>query len=151
MSLITLIDTDIKTALLSRDQASLRALRAVKTALLLARTEKGAAEETSPDTELKILQKQIKQRKESAEIYHAQNRADLATIEEEELEVIEKYVPKQLNSAEIEIELSRLIYESGAISIKDLGKLMTLATSHFAGKAENKIIAELAKKMLSQK
>lgn len=149
MSLITTIDTDIKTALLARDQASLRALRAVKSALLLARTEKGAAEDISPENELKILQKQIKQRKESAEIYHAQNRADLALIEEEELTVIEKYVPRQLNSAEIEDELKKLIIQSGAVSIRDLGKLMTLATSHFAGKAEGKIMAEIAKKLLS--
>ncbi len=149
MSLIETIDIDIKTALLARDQASLRALRAVKSALLLARTEKGAAEEITPENELKILQKQIKQRKESAEIYHAQNRADLATIEEEELQVIEKYVPKQLSPEEVEVALKELIAEAGATSVKDLGKLMTLATKYFAGKAEGKTISELAKKLLS--
>lgn len=149
MSLIETIDIDIKTALLARDQASLRALRAVKSALLLARTEKGAAVEITADTELKILQKQIKQRKESAEIYLAQNRSDLATIEQEELQVIEKYVPKQLGADEIEAEIKKLILETGATSVKDLGKLMTLATSHFAGAAEGKTISEIARKLLS--
>ncbi len=149
MSLIEIIDTDIKKALLARDQAGLRALRAIKSALLLARTEKGMAEEITPDTELKILQKQIKQRKESADIYHAQNRADLALIEEEELQVIGLYLPAQLSRDEIESQLKVLITESGAVSIKDLGKIMTLASKHFAGGADGKLISELAKKILS--
>lgn len=149
MSLIETVDTDIKKALLGRDQAGLRALRAIKSALLLARTEKGMAEEITPDAELKILQKQIKQRKESADIYHAQNRADLALIEEEELQVIERYMPAQLSREDIETQLRVIITENAAVSIKDLGKVMTLASKHFAGGADGKLISELAKKLLS--
>src|SRR6201990_3742995 len=102
MSLITQIDQDIKQAMLGKQEARLRGLRAIKSALLLARTEKGASEEISEETEIKVLQKLIKQRKESADIYKAQNREDLYKIEAEEMEVIEAYLPRQMDHAEIE-------------------------------------------------
>src|ERR1700712_4768349 len=103
MSLINTIDQDIKQAMLAKQEARLRGLRAIKSALLLARTEKGASEEISEETELKVWQKLIKQRKESADIYKAQNREDLYKVEAEEMEVIEVYLPKQMDKAEIEV------------------------------------------------
>jgi uncharacterized protein YqeY len=149
MSLVQQIDADIKAALLAKDQASLRGLRAIKSAILLAQTEKGAKTELDREAEIKILQKQIKQRKESIDIYKAQNREDLAKTEREEVLVIEKYLPKSLSPEEIETDLTRLIKESGFNSLKDLGKLMPLATKHFEGKADGKTISEISKKLLS--
>src|SRR6201995_3469945 len=108
MSLITQIDQDIKQAMLGKQEARLRGLRAIKSALLLARTEKGATEDISQETEIKVLQKLIKQRKESADIYKSQNREDLYKIEAEELEVIEAYLPKQMEKTEVETYLKEL-------------------------------------------
>ena len=109
MSLINQIDQDIKQAMLGKQEARLRGLRAIKSALLLARTEKGASEDISQETEIKVLQKLIKQRKESADIYKAQNREDLYKIEAEEMEVIEAYLPKQMEPCEIAAYLKDLI------------------------------------------
>lgn len=148
MSLVQQIDSDIKSALLAKDPASLRGLRAIKSAILLAQTEKGAKEELDKEAEIKILQKQLKQRKESIEIYKAQNRDDLAKTEEEEVEVIERYLPKSLSHEEIEAVLKTLIQESGLSGLKDLGKLMPLATKHFEGRADGKTISEIGKKLL---
>jgi len=121
MSLINKIDQDIKQAMLAKQDARLRGLRAIKSALLLARTEKGATEELSEETELRVLQKLIKQRKESADIYKSQNREDLYKIEAEEMEVIEAYLPKQMDKAEIENYIKDLIARVGATTIKDMG------------------------------
>src|SRR5690606_27851780 len=123
MTLKNQIDQDIKTAMLAKDQARLRSLRAIKSAILLAETEKnaGAFDESS---EIKVLQRLVKQRKESAEIYQQQNRLDLFTIEKEELEIIEQYLPKQLSRDEIKSKIVEIVQKSGASSIKDMGKVM---------------------------
>jgi uncharacterized protein YqeY len=148
MSLINQIDQDIKQAMLAKQQDRLRGLRAIKSALLLARTEKGAAEEISEEAEIKVLQKLIKQRKESAEIYKTQNRDDLYQIEVEELQVIEGYLPKQMDRAEIEAYLKDLIGRVGATSVKDMGKVMGAANKELAGKADGRTISEVVKQLL---
>lgn len=149
MSLTTQIDQDIKQAMLAKDADKLRGLRAIKAALLLARTEKGAAEEVSAEGEIKVLQKLAKQRKESADIYKAQNREDLYTIEMDELQVIESYLPKQMSREEIEAYLKDLITRIGAASVKDMGKVMSAANKELAGKADGKTISEVVKGLLN--
>ncbi len=146
--LIETIDQDIKKAMLAKADARLRGLRAIKSALLLARTEKGASEVISEETELKVLQKLIKQRKESAEIYQAQNRDDLYQIEKEEMQVIEAYLPQQMAPEEITAYLKDLIEKTGATSVKDMGKLMGTANKELAGKADGKTISEIVKQLL---
>lgn len=143
------IDQEIKQAMLAKDQAKLRGLRAIKAALLLARTEKGSAEDINEEAELKILQRLVKQRKESADIYNQQGRADLSIIEEEEIAVISGFMPRQLDKAEIELRISMIIKESGASSVKDMGKVMGLANKDLAGKADGKLIAEIVKAQLA--
>jgi uncharacterized protein YqeY len=144
----TTIDQEIKQAMLAKDQAKLRGLRAIKAALLLAKTEKGHAEEISEDAEMKILQKLVKQRKESATIYKEQGREDLYTVEQEEIDVISQFLPQQLEQADIEKIIARIISESGATSIKEMGKVMGLANKELAGKADGKLIGELVKTQL---
>ena len=148
MSLITQIDQDIKQAMLTKQEARLRGLRAIKSALLLARTEKGASEDISEETEIKVLQKLIKQRKESADIYKTQNREDLYKIEVEEMEVIEAFLPKQMERADIEAYLKDLISRAGATSVKDMGKVMGTANKELAGKADGRTISEVVKQLL---
>ena len=143
------INHEIKAAMLSKNEARLRGLRAIKAALLLAKTEKGASEEINSDTEIKVLQKLAKQRRESAEIYKTQNRDDLYTIEIEELDVIEEFLPKQLSAAEVQEQIETIIENSGASSIKDMGKVMGLANKQLAGKADGKMISEIVKQLLS--
>jgi len=143
------IDQEIKQAMLAKDQAKLRGLRAIKAALLLAKTEKGTSEEITEETELKLLQKLVKQRKESADIYKQQGREDLSVVEEEEIAVISAFMPKQLDAAEIEQIIVQLIKDSGATSVKEMGKVMGLANKELAGKADGKLIAELVKKQLA--
>ncbi|MEQ7799109.1 GatB/YqeY domain-containing protein [Pedobacter sp. ASV1-7] len=143
------IDQEIKQAMLAKDQARLRGLRAIKAALLLAKTEKGSSEEITEETELKLLQKLIKQRKESADIYKQQGREDLSVIEDEEIAVISTFLPKQLDIAEIEAIIIKLIKDSGASSVKDMGKVMGMANKELAGKADGKLIAEFVKKHLA--
>ena len=145
----TIIDQEIKKAMLAKDQAKLRGLRAIKAALLLARTEKGSAEEINEEAEMKILQRLVKQRKESADIYKQQGREDLSIIEEEEIEVISFFMPKQLERGEIEAIIAGLIKDSGATSVKDMGKIMGLANKELAGKADGKLIAEIVKNQLA--
>jgi len=148
MSLTTQIDQEIKQAMLGKQEARLRGLRAIKSALLLARTEKGASEEVSEETGIKVLQKLIKQRKESADIYKTQNREDLYKIEAEEMEVIEGFLPKQMERGEIEAYLKDLINRVGATSVKDMGKVMGAANKELAGKADGKTISEVVKQLL---
>jgi len=143
------INQEIKAAMLSKNEARLRGLRAIKAALLLAKTEKGASEEITEDTEIKVLQKLAKQRRESAEIYKTQNRDDLYTIEIEELDVIEGFLPKQLSTDEVQAKIKAIIESSGASSIKDMGKVMGLANKQLAGKADGKMISEIVKQLLS--
>ena len=145
----TNIDQEIKQAMLAKDQVQLRGLRAIKAALLLAKTEKGQAEEINEETEIKILQKLVKQRKESADIYKTQGREDLYQVEQEEIDVISKFLPKQMERAEIEAVIAKIIAETGATSVKEMGKVMGLANKELAGKAEGKLIGEIVKSQLS--
>jgi len=145
----TTIDQEIKKAMLAKNAVQLRGLRAIKAALLLAKTEKGSAEEITEETELKILQKLVKQRKESADIYKQQGREDLSTVEEEEIEVISGFMPQQLDKAEIEKVVAKIIADSGAASVKDMGRVMGLANKELAGKADGKLIAEVVKTQLA--
>lgn len=149
MALVTTIDNDIKAALKARDQARLRALRAIKAALLLAQTEKAGSRNLTEDTELKLLQKLAKQRNESLELYEQQNREDLATKEREELEVIQEYLPKPMSPAELEAAVREIISEVEATSPQDMGKVMGLATKRLAGKATGQEIAAITKKLLA--
>lgn len=148
MSLQQNIDQDIKSAMLSKDSSRLRGLRAIKAALLVAKTEKGA-EVVTEDTEIKVLQRLVKQRKESAEIYQTQNRQDLYQIELEELQVIEAYLPKQLDKDEISAHISAVIKQTGASGMKDMGKVMGIVNKDLAGKADGKTISELVKALLA--
>ena len=145
----TTIDQEIKQAMLAKNQPRLRGLRAIKAALLLARTEKGSAEEVTEEAELKILQRLVKQRKESSDIYKQQGREDLSLIEEEEIEVISGFMPKQLDRAEIARIIAGIIETSGVSSVKEMGKVMGLANKELAGKADGKLIAEVVKIQLA--
>ena len=146
MNLEEKINQDLKTAMLAKDEASVRSLRAVKSAILLAKTS--GSDSVSVDDEIKLLQKLVKQRKESVEIYQQQNRADLAKTELEEIAVIEKYLPKQMSEVQISVELKKIIEQVGAKSPAEMGKVMGLASKHFAGKADNKIVSQLVKQLL---
>lgn len=149
MSLKQQIDTDIKNAMLAKNKEELEALRSIKSMILLAETEKGSVSEISPDTENKILMKAAKQRKESADIFQQQNRTDLAERELFQLEVINRYLPKQLSADELTAELTKIIGEAGAKGPQDLGKVMGMATKKLAGKADGKLISEMVKKLLN--
>ncbi|TAE37809.1 MAG: GatB/YqeY domain-containing protein [Sphingobacteriales bacterium] len=149
MSLETTINTAIKTAMLGKQQIALRALRAIKSALLIAKTEKGATDILSGETEIKVLQKLIKQRKESAEIYQTQNRPDLYQIEIDEAEVIEQYLPQQLSAQEISLAVASIIKNLNITSIKEMGKVMAMANKQMAGKADGKAISEAIKTLLA--
>lgn len=149
MSLKDQIDTDIKHAMLNKQKDELRALRAIKSLILLAETEKGNKVELTDDVEIAILMKAAKQRKDSIQIYEDQGRQDLAQKEKAELSIIEQYLPKQMTEAEIEEELKSIIAGTGAQGMQDMGKVMGLATKKLAGKAEGKKIAEITKKLLS--
>jgi uncharacterized protein YqeY len=146
MSLEETINTDIKSAMLSKNEAALRSLRAVKQVILLAKTS-GSGLITAED-EMKMLQKLIKQRKESVDIYKQQNREDLAKTELEEIAVIEKYLPKQMSEDEIKDALKTLIEQNKANDPGDVGRLMGIASKYFAGKADNKIVSQLLRQML---
>lgn len=143
------IDQEIKQAMLAKDQAKLRGLRAIKAAILLAKTEKGGADELTGEAELKILQKLVKQRRESADIYIQQGREDLSTVEEEEIAVISQFMPKQMDVSEIEAIVKRIISDTSASSLKDIGKVMPVANKELAGKADGKLIAEIVKAQLA--
>jgi uncharacterized protein YqeY len=142
------INSDLKNAMLARDEKSVRGLRAIKQAILLAKTAGNGGELAAAD-EIKMLQKLVKQRKESAEIYHQQGRADLASVEEEEIAVVERYLPKQMSEEEVKSILKEIISTVGATSAADLGKVMGAATKQLAGKADNKMVSTLVRQMLS--
>ena len=150
MSLEHKIMADLKTAMLAKDEKSLRGLRAIKAAILLAKTSEGAGGELKEDDEIKLLQKLVKQRKESLEIYQQQNRTDLAQKEQEEIEVIEKFLPKQLSAEELQLEIKKIIAETGATSSADMGKVMGAATKKLSGKADGKTISATVKELLSK-
>ena len=149
MSLEQKIMSDLKAAMLAKDEKALRSLRAIKAAILLAKTSEGAVGDLKEEDEIKLLQKLVKQRKDSLEIYIQQNRADLAQKEKEEIEVIEKFLPQQLSADELRTELKRIIAETGASSPADMGKVMGVATKKFAGKTDGKTISGLVKELLA--
>lgn len=149
MSLKEKIESDIKKAMLAKDKDALRALRSIKSLILLAETEKGASAELTPEAEMKLLTKAVKQRKESAEIYAGQGRSDLAEAEQAELKIIENYLPKQMSEEELRVHLQGIIQRLGATSPADLGKVMGVAVKELAGKADGKLISETVKTLLS--
>ncbi len=149
MSLETRINDEIKKAMLAKDQVSLRGLRAVKSAIQLARTSEGATGELAEAQEIQILQKLIKTRKDSLDIYNQQNRPDLAEKEQEEVAVIERFLPQQLGADELKAEIQKIVAETGATNMKDMGKVMGLANSRLAGRADNRSISEAVKALLS--
>ncbi|WP_276504784.1 GatB/YqeY domain-containing protein [Terrimonas pollutisoli] len=150
MALEQKIMAELKAAMLAKDEAALRSLRAIKAAILLAKTSEGAGGELKEEDEIKLLQKLVKQRKDSLEIFEKQNRPELAQKEKEEIEIIEKFLPKQLSAEELKEALSKIIAETGASSPADLGKVMGIASKQFAGKADGKTISALVKELLTK-
>jgi len=149
MSLQTKVMEALKEAMKAKDTVALESLRAIKSAILLAKTEAGATEELSEADELKLLQKLVKQRKDSAALYAQQGRNDLAEPELAQMAVIEKFLPAQLSEAEVETALRGIINQVGATTPKDMGKVMGVATKQLAGKADGKLISEIVKRLLS--
>lgn len=149
MSLKTTIDNDIKKAMLARSKEELEALRSIKSMILLAETEKGTVTEISSETESRLLMKAAKQRKESAEIFKKEGRQDLAQRENAQLEVINRYLPKQMSETEIANALRGIIANVGAKGPQDMGKVMGAATKSLAGRADGKVISEIVKKLLT--
>jgi uncharacterized protein YqeY len=149
MSLESKINEDIKKAMLAREKDKLEALRAVKTALLVAKTEKGASETITEDAEIKILQRLVKQRKESATIFEERNRKELAQKEWFEAGVIEEYLPEQMSDEELTAIIQKIVDQVGAKSMADMGKVMGIASKELAGKAEGKAIADKVKSILN--
>lgn len=150
MSLEQKIMSELKTAMLAKDEAALRSLRAIKAAILLVKTSEGGGGEMKEEDEIKLLQKLVKQRKDSLEIFEQQNRPDLARKEKEEIAVIEKFLPQQLSPDELKAELTQIIAEVGASSPADLGKVMGIASKKFAGRADGKTISSLTKELLTK-
>lgn len=150
MSLKETINNDIKQAMLAKKKAELTALRGIKSMILLAETEKGAAGELSSDAEMKLLMKAAKQRKESAELYSNEGRTDLAEIELLEYGVISKYLPEALSEDELRAKISEIVESVGATSPADMGKVMGVATKQLAGLADGKMIANIVRETLSQ-
>jgi uncharacterized protein YqeY len=146
MTLEETINAELKTAMLNKNEPALRGLRAVKQAILLAKTSGGGT--ISPEEEMKMLQKLIKQRKESVDIYRGQNREDLAKTELEEIAVIEKFLPQQMSEEQIRKELTGMLEQNGAKTPADMGRMMGMASKHFAGKADNKVVSQILKQLL---
>lgn len=148
MSLETKIMTDLKAAMKAKDQAALRSIRAIKSAILLLKTD-GSGKEINEEAEIKLLQKLVKQRKDSLDIYEKQGREDLANTEREEITVIEKYLPTQMSVDEITVVITKIISDTGAESMKDMGRVMGMANKQMAGQADGKTIASVVKGLLS--
>ncbi len=148
MSILEQVNEDIKKAMLAREKDKLEGLRAVKAAFLLALTDGGNAELTS-EKEIQIIQKLVKQRRETAELYKSQNRPDLAEKEEAQAAVIANYLPKQLSEDEVKVIVSEIVTELGASSIKDMGKVMGAASARLAGQTDNKTLSGIVKAMLA--
>lgn len=149
MSLKERIEADIKQAMLAKDKVRLQALRSIKSQILLAETEKGAAEALTPDAELKLLNKAAKQRRESAEVYKKQYRSDLEEVELAELAVIEEYLPAQLDEGTLREKLYEIIQRVGATGPSDLGKVMGVAARELAGQADGKAISNAVNALLN--
>jgi len=149
MSLELTVNENMKKAMLAKDEVGLRALRAIKAAVLLAKTAEGASASLSEDAEIKLLQKLVKQRKDSLEIFERQNRMDLAQKEKEELEVIERFLPKQMSEDEIKSVVAEIVKQTGVTNMSGLGQVMGVATKQLAGKADGKVISAIVKELLA--
>ena len=150
MSLEQKVMADLKAAMLAKNEGALRGLRAIKAAIIIAKTAEGAGGELKEEDETRMLTKLIKQRKDSLEIYQQQNRPDLAVKELDEIAVIEKFLPKQLDGEELKAVLSKIIADTGASSPADMGKVMGVATKQLAGQADGKTISATVKELLSK-
>jgi len=150
MAILEKIDAEIKDALKNKKKERLEALRSIKTALWNAKTEKGANQQLTEEKEIQVLQKQMKQRKESAEVYEQQGRKEMAEAERKEAEVIGEFLPEPISDEELTNIIRGIIEETGATSMKDMGKVMGIANRQLAGKAEGKAVADKVKSMLSQ-
>jgi uncharacterized protein YqeY len=150
MSLEQKVMEGMKEAMKAKEEARLRGLRAIKAEIIKAKTEPGAGGEISADTELKMLQKMVKQRRDSLEIYQQQNRQDLVQREQEEINVIEQFLPAQLSQEDLKAELQQIIAETGASSAADMGKVMGAATKKLAGRADGKAISAAVKELLAK-
>lgn len=148
MSLEQKITEDLKAAMKAKDQAALRGIRAIKAAILLAKTD-GSGKELDEAGEIKMLQKLVKQRRDSLEIFEKQGRDDLAQVEREEIEIISKYLPQQLGEEEIKSIVQEIIDQVGASSMKDMGRVMGMVSKKLAGRADNKVVAGIVKSLLS--
>lgn len=148
MGLESIINEDLKAAMKSKDAVSLRGIRAIKSAIMLFNTS-GTGEEMTPEKEIALVQKLVKQRQDSLDIYEKQGREDLAVVEREEIEVLMRYLPKQLSAEELESAVREIMSRLGASSMKDMGRVMGEASKSLAGKADGKAIAEVVKKLLA--
>ena len=151
MSLEQRIMPELKTAMLAKDEKTVRSLRAIKAAIIVAKTAEGAGGVLKEEDEVRLLQKLVKQRKDSLEIFTQQNRSDLAAKEEEEIAVIEKFLPQQLSPEELKTEISRIIHETGASSPAEMGKVIGMANKQLAGRADGKTISGIVKELLSNR
>jgi len=150
MSLEHLINQDLKEAMFAKDRQKLAALRAIKAALLLEKTGGSVGDTEIPESvELKLLQKQVKQRRDTAKIYREQNRPELAKEEEYQAAIIEKYLPEQMSEEEVKVVVEKVIADTGASSMKDMGRVMGMVSKQLAGKADNKTVSVLVKQLLS--
>ena len=149
MAALNNLTTEIKEAMKAKNVLALEALRAIKSAVLLLKSEAGASEELTEDLEIKLLQKLVKQRRDSATIFREQNRVDLAEPEEAQAEIIAKFLPEQLSEEEVKSLIEAIISQTGATSMKDMGKVMGMASMQLAGKADGKTISTLVKQLLS--
>ena len=149
MSLLEIIDNNIKSAMKSKDSVTLESLRAVKSAILLFKTQSGSSNDMTSEDEIKILQKLVKQRKESADIYKNQNRPELSEVELNQASVIESFLPKQMSRDEVSEVISQIITKLGATTMKEMGKVMGLASKELSGKSDGKTISEIVRKKLS--
>ena len=150
MALEQTIMAEMKKAMLAKDEKTLRSVRAIKAAIILAKTSEGSGGELKEEDEVKLLQKLVKQRKDSLTIYQQQNRPDLAQKEQEEIEVIERFLPKQLSAEELKEKIVAIITATGASSPADMGKVMGVATKQLAGVADGKTISTTVKELLSR-
>ena len=148
MSLQENVNEQLKAAMKAKDTVALESLRAIKTAIMMTQTQAGAKELTSDD-EIKLVQKLVKQRKDSAEIFHQQGRVDLAEPEEAQIKIIEQFLPKQLDEAAITEIVAAIIAKTGAAGMQDMGKVMGMASKEMAGKANGKTISSIVRQMLS--
>jgi uncharacterized protein len=149
MNLESKVQQAMKEAMMAKDQTKLRGLRAIKSAILLAKTEKGFSGEMTEEKEIAMLQKLAKQRKESYDIFVQQGREDLAEKEKEEISVIEEFLPQQLSETEVKAIIKEVIVQTGATSVKEMGKVMGVASTKLAGRADNRMISQLVKELLS--